>query len=159
MFTGKNTIFTSGTFNGECKFNGTEANNKTLFNLTIGILDILSIISTEMNATSKVANFANSLFNNTDKISYSLTKEFISGHSDTRKYIVANQFDHSVSLDETNHYIMFSGFASTINSEKTANQVTNCVVQWSYNMCYKNKILDNGFYTIKQTINYFANMK
>ena len=159
IYTGTNTIFTSGKFSGACKINGSEGNNQTKFDLIIGLLDAVGTENAYADATSKVANLASRLFNSTSTVRYSLNSEFVSDYSGVNKYVVCNRFDRSVSLDKSNHYITFSGFASTINSSGASNQSTNCVVEWSYNVCYKNKILENGPHTIKHTINYIANMK
>ena len=87
---------------------------------------------------------------------------FISGSSNddiVNSYEVRNSLDNSISLDKTNHNILFLGFVNTLDSEKIANEATNCVIRWTYQICYQKKNLESGYSTIEQTIPYITNIK
>ncbi len=82
---------------------------------------------------------------------------FVSGYGEYS--VVQEPLEQSISLDKTSHCISFFGYVATIDSSDVPNQETDCVVRWSYNMYYNNKVLENGSATIEKTISYGVNMK
>lgn len=83
--------------------------------------------------------------------------EFVSGYDEHS--VVQEPLERSILLDKAGHYISFLGYVSTMDSSDVPNQQTDCLVRWSYNMYYNNKLLENGSATIEEMIGYGVNMK
>lgn len=157
IYTGSNTIFTSGRFNGTCKINGSDKPyNKANFDLVMGMASAVAGINPLSSAVAKVSSFALKIFQGATTSNYTLGSEFITSTSGINKYIICNKFDSSVSLDKNEHEVFFSGFVSTYNSNATPNASTDCVIEWHFNMCNGNRILKSE--TVKETIKYVSNM-
>ena len=159
LYTGANSIFTSGRFDGTCKINGSEkTNNSAKFDLVISLASsIANYVDPYVAGATKVASLASKIFQATSTTSnYQLGQTFITATNSANKYVAGNKFESCVSLDKNEHEIIFTGLVSTIDSSKTKNQSTNCVVQWKYNMCNGNRILSSE--TVTANVNYIVNM-
>lgn len=159
LYTGSNSIFTSGRFDGTCKINGSEKNNNSAkFDLVISLASsVANYVDPFVAGATKVASLASKIFQATSTTSnYKLGSTFITATNSANKYVAGNKFESCVSLDKNEHEIIFTGLVSTISSSRAKNQSTNCVVQWKYNMCNGNRILKSE--TVTANVNYIANM-
>lgn len=159
LYTGANSIFTSGRFDGVCKINGSEKSyNSAAFDLVISLASsVASSVNPYAAGAVKAVSLASKIFQATSTTSnYQLGSTFITATNNANKYVAGNRFESCVSLDKNEHEIIFTGFVSTIDSSRTLNQSTNCVVQWKYNMCNGNRILSTE--TVEATVNYIVNM-
>ena len=155
MYTGANTQFTSGRFNGTCKINGSDKTYNTA-KLDL-VVSALGYVNPTFGAATKVATYGLKIFQSIfTATNYTLGSEFISSDTRSNKFIVGNQFDYSVSLDKNEHEIIFSGLVSTVSSSQSPNASTDAVVQWSFNMCNGNNILKSE--TVTANVNYISNM-
>ena len=82
---------------------------------------------------------------------------FVSGYGEHS--VVQEPLEPSISLDKMSHGILFLGYVATIDSSGVPNQETECIVRWSYNMYYNDRLLEDGSAIIEKTIGYGVNMK
>lgn len=155
IYTGSNTAITSATLYGSCKMNGIQQNDGNGV-VPIAVGTVSSVLSQYRFASgaTKAAAFALSILADAEPQNQSLGFDIVFP-SGVSKIAFAKEYDTGVSLDTLNHNLKWAGWVSTLTSNYSTNQITQCIVQWTFNMCNGNRVLKTE--TLSKSVQYLAN--